>query len=307
MQGLRGLYGHHTAQSIVIFAALGFMGLEYFLSRLAHRADTHDLAESASSLSIAIGRHFVHAFEAGIVALPYAFAYEHRLFQFSSTSAPALVALFFATEFAYYWQHRLAHRIRWMWASHAVHHSPTKMNLTAAVRLSWTANISGSFLFFLPLVLIGFHPFAVIGMLGLNLFYQFFIHTELVRSLGPLEWVLNTPAHHRVHHASNGPCLNKNFGGILIIFDRLFGSFAEAPMDEVLRYGLAGGVRARNPLGIVFGEWVAIARDIAAAPSLSAKLHCLIAAPQVSKAPSAKGAVRAVIENAAVTLIYPGE
>jgi sterol desaturase/sphingolipid hydroxylase (fatty acid hydroxylase superfamily) len=307
MHILAGLFGHQTAQLIVIFGSFGFMGLEYLLSRLVHHEDTHDLAESASSLSIAVGRHFIHAFEAGLVALPFAFAYEHRLFQFSSTSALALVALFFATEFAYYWQHRLSHQIRWMWATHAVHHSPTKMNMTAAVRLGWTGNISGNFLFFLPLVLIGFYPFMVIGMLGLNLFYQFFIHTELLRSLGPLEWVLNTPAHHRVHHASNPSCLDKNFGGIVIIFDRLFGTFAEAPKDEALSYGVAGGARTLNPVRIIFGEWVAIAHDIAAAPSLSTKLRALIAAPNAPEAPSGKGAMRAAIETSAVTLIYPGE
>ena len=111
-----------------------------------------------------------------------------------------------------------------MWATHAVHHSATKLNFTAAIRLGWTGNISGNFLFFLPLIFIGFHPFAVIGMLGVNLFYQFFIHTELVSRLGPLEWILNTPAHHRVHHASNPACLDKNYGGILIVFDRIFGN-----------------------------------------------------------------------------------
>ena len=171
-------------------------------------------------------QNLVRLIEAGIVAIPFAFVYQHRLFDFSSTSAPALLGLFLGSEFLYYWQHRASHRIRWMWATHRVHHSPTQFNLTAAIRLGWTGNISGNFLFFLPLVWIGFHPFAVVAMLGVNLTYQFFIHTEFAPRLGPLEFVLNTPAHHRVHHASNEPCLDKNYGGILIIFDRLFGTFA---------------------------------------------------------------------------------
>ena len=109
------------------------------------------------------------------------------------------------------------------------HDSPTKLNLTAAIRLGWTGNISGNFLFFLPLVWIGFHPFAVVTMLGINLTYQFLIHTELAPRLGPLEFVLNTPAHHRVHHASNEACLERNYGGMLIIFDRLVRHFRTAP------------------------------------------------------------------------------
>ena len=119
-----------------------------------------------------------------------------------------------------------------MWATHAVHHSATKLNLTAAIRLGWTGNISGNFLFFLPLVLIGFHPFAVIGMLSVNLFYQFFIHTELASRLGPLEWILNTPRPSPRAPRVEPACLDKNYGGILIVFDRLFGTFAEAPAVE---------------------------------------------------------------------------
>ena len=219
--------------------------------------------------------------EAGIVAIPFAFVYQHRLFDFSATSAPAMLGLFRGSEFLYYWQHRASHRMRWMWATHRVHHSPTKFNLTAAIRLGWTGNISGNFLFFLPLVWIGFHPFAVIAMLGINLTYQFFIHTELAPRLGPLEYVLNTPAHHRVHHASNEPCLDKNFGGILIVFDRLFGTFAQAPADEPLRYGLVGGKRSFNPVRIALGEWVAMFHDVRKAAGARAKFRAMFGPPGI--------------------------
>lgn len=296
---------------VFLFAAVGFMALEYVLSRLAHHdRDTHDLSESASSLSIAIGRHFIHPFEAGLVALPFAFVYSHRLFHFDSLSLPAVATLFLVTEFVYYWHHRFSHRVRWLWATHAVHHTPTKLNMTAAIRLGWTGNISGNFLFYLPLIWIGFHPFTVIGMLAINLFYQFFIHTEFLPRLGPLEWVLNTPAHHRVHHASNAACLDKNYGGVLIIFDRLFGTFAEAPKDEELRYGLVGGTRILNPLRITFGEWAALAHDVRAAPSLRAKVRALFAAPgSLSLPQSQKTDERAnvITIKSASTIIIPGE
>jgi len=166
-----------------------------------------------------------------------------------------------------------------MWATHAVHHSATKLNFTAAIRLGWTGNISGNFLFFLPLIWIGFHPFAVIGMLGVNLFYQFFIHTELVSRLGPLEWILNTPAHHRVHHASNPDCLDKNYGGILIVFDRIFGTFAEAPRGQALRYGLVRGISSYNPVRIALGEWRNMISDFARASTLRERVKTLLGPP----------------------------
>lgn len=275
----------------ILAVAIGFMVLEYLLSRLTHHdEETHDLAESAASLGVALGQNAVRAIEAGIVAVPFAYAYSHRLFEFDSSTPAAIGALFVASEFVYYWHHRASHRIRWMWATHAVHHSATKLNFTAAIRLGWTGTISGNFLFFVPLAWIGFHPLAVVGMLGANLLYQFFIHTELAPRLGPLEWVLNTPMHHRVHHASNRACLDKNYGGVLIVFDRLFGSFAEAPKDEKLRYGLLGGTPTKNPIRIALGEWAAMILDVRSATSLSAKLRALLAPPGSTggRKPSAK-------------------
>lgn len=267
-----------TIRMMVAVTAISFMGLEYLIGRLT-RHELHDLRESAASFGIALGQNLTRALEATLIAIPFAFVYRHLLFDFDQTTPFAIVGLFFGTEFFYYWQHRASHRIRWMWATHAVHHSATRLNFTAAIRLGWTGNISGNFLFFLPLVLIGFHPFAVVGMLGINLLYQFFIHTELVRSLGPLEWVLNTPAHHRVHHASNQSCLDRNYGGILIVFDRLFGTFAQAPRGEPLAYGLVGGVPSYNPFRIALGEWRNMFGDFARATSVRRRFRTLFGPP----------------------------
>jgi sterol desaturase/sphingolipid hydroxylase (fatty acid hydroxylase superfamily) len=264
----------------ILAIAMGFMALEYLLSRLvAHDEETHDLAETATSFGLAIGQNVIRGLEAGIIAIPFAAAYNYRLLNFDQSAPLAIAALFLATEFVYYWHHRAAHRIRWMWATHSVHHSATKLNLTAAIRLGWTGNISGNFIFFLPLAWLGFHPLAILGMLGINLIYQFFAHTEFAPRLGPLEWILNTPAHHRVHHASNTSCLDKNYGGMLIVFDRIFGTFAEAPRDQTLRYGLVGGTQIRNPIHIAFNEWISMWRDFRAAPSLGAKFRALFAPP----------------------------
>ena len=268
---------------VVAATAIGFMVLEYATSRLAHR-ESHDLRESAASVGIAVVQSVIRGLEAALLAVPFALIYQHRLFDFDQVSPLALIGLFLGTEFFYYWQHRASHRVRWMWATHAVHHSPTKLNLTAAVRLGWTGNISGNFLFFLPLAWLGFHPYAIVAMLALNLLYQFFIHTEFAPRLGILEWVLNTPSHHRVHHASNEPCLDKNYGGILIVFDRLFGTFAVAPKDEPLRYGLVGGSPSYNPLRIAFGEWGAMFRSAYAAGSIGEFLRALFGPPGADNA-----------------------
>jgi sterol desaturase/sphingolipid hydroxylase (fatty acid hydroxylase superfamily) len=269
---------------MVLGIAAAFIGLELLMSRLADRdRDTHDFGESAATLGVAIGHSLLRAAGAGLLAIPFAFAYHYRLFDFSATTPLALGALFLATEFVYYWHHRAAHRVRWMWATHSVHHSPTKFNLTAALRLGWTAGLSGDFLFFLPLALLGFHPVAIIGMLSANLLYQFFIHTQIAPKLGPLEWILNTPAHHSVHHASNAACLDKNYGGVLILFDRLFGTFAEAPKDEPLRFGLVGGARTLNPFRIAFGEWIALVRDFRRVDTLEMKWLALFGPPGTVK------------------------
>ena len=159
-----------TLRHVVLATAIGLMLLEYGIGRLAHR-ETHDWRESVASFGVAFGQNLLRAVEAGTLALPFAFLYEHRLFDFAQTGPLALAGLFLGSEFLYYWQHRASHRIRWMWATHAVHHSTTRLNLTAAIRLGWTGNISGNFLFFLPLALIGFHPFAIVAMLGTNLLY----------------------------------------------------------------------------------------------------------------------------------------
>jgi len=267
-----------STRRLIVATALGFMALEYALGRLVHR-DTHDWRESATSLGVALGQNAVRALEAGVVAVPFFFVYRHRLLDLSATNPLALSVLFLGSEFLYYWQHRASHRIRWMWATHAVHHSATRLNLTAAIRLGWTGNISGNFLFFLPLALVGFHPVAIVAMLGINLLYQFFIHTELAPRLGPLEWVLNTPRHHRVHHASNAACLDRNYGGVLIIFDRLFGTFAEPPEAELLRYGLVGAAPSYNPITIALGQWIAMLHDARKARGSAATFRALFGPP----------------------------
>lgn len=193
------------------------------------------------------------------------------------------VAGFVAVEFAYYWFHRASHRIRWMWATHSVHHSAEQMTLLASLRLGWTNLFSAGWLVYLPLVLLGMPPFVLVALLTLNLRYQFFLHTEAVGRLGPLEWVFNTPAHHRLHHASNEAYIDKNYGGMLILFDRLFGTLAVERAGEPIRYGLAHREPTRNPFRLAFREWAMMLREAGAARGLRAKATALVAMPQTKE------------------------
>lgn len=258
------IYGH---PGLIAAAALAAMIVEY-LANLPDADETHDVRETAASLTIAIINKTVGYLTAGLAALPLLFLYEFRIFTIPVDSVTGLIAAFVLTDFCYYWHHYAMHKIRLLWASHSVHHSPTRLNLTAAVRLGLGAQIAGGFLFYAPLVLIGFHPLVVYAMLGLGLAYQLFIHPAKAPDLGLLEWALNTPKHHQVHHASNAQCIDKNFGGVFIVFDRLFGTFAEAPENETLRFGLVGKQPTNNPLAILFGEWGRIARDLLRARSI---------------------------------------
>ncbi|MEM6495598.1 MAG: sterol desaturase family protein [Pseudomonadota bacterium] len=261
--------------------ALAFIALELGYARLAahDRYEHFDNAETMASIGVAIGNLVTRILTSGIAAVPFLFLYQHRLFDIPLDQWWAVPVLFLGVEFCYYWFHRTSHRVRWFWATHAVHHSATRFNLSAAIRLGWTGQLTGAFVFFLPLAWLGFHPFAIVATLGLGLIYQFFLHTHLSISLGPLEWVLNTPKHHRVHHACNDGCLDRNFGSVLIIFDRLFGTFATAPAKEKLIYGLHGRKPSHNPLRIALGEWGLLLRDVRAAKGVTAKFRVLLSPP----------------------------
>ncbi|WP_020520554.1 sterol desaturase family protein [Catelliglobosispora koreensis] len=176
----------------------------------------------------------------------------------------ALLPLFLiAQDFCYYWSHRGHHVIRLLWASHVVHHSSTMFNLSTALRQTWTGFTS--FLFYLPMVALGVSPLVVGFCGGINLVYQFWIHTERIGKMwGWYEFVFNTPSHHRVHHGSQGSYLDRNYGGIFIIWDRLFGSFA--PETDRVVYGLTKNIETYNPLKVAYHEYAALAKDMWRAP-----------------------------------------
>jgi sterol desaturase/sphingolipid hydroxylase (fatty acid hydroxylase superfamily) len=243
------------------------------------RVRGYDWKAFFATLGDYVGRVGVSMLGISLAAPVIALAHEHRIATLPLDSASAFALLFIGQEFCYYWYHRAAHRVRWFWATHAVHHSPNELTLASALRLGWTGKLTGTALFFTPLIWLGFPPGAVLACVVLNLLYQFWVHATWIPKLGPLEWVLNTPSHHRVHHGSNVDYLDCNYGGVLIVFDRLFGTFVEERDDIAIRYGLTTPITTYNPIRIALHEWANLARDLYRARNARQALMALLAPP----------------------------
>lgn len=244
------------------------------------RPERYDWWSMACSLADLAGRRLLAFIPYTLVAPWLGWVWEHRLFTPSLDNPLSWLLLFVGLEFCYYWFHRASHTVRWFWASHSVHHSPNQLNLAAAYRLGWFGKFTGTSLFFTPLVLLGFTPTVVLTALFLNLLYQFWLHADWIPRLGPLEAVLNTPSSHRVHHARNPEYLDANYGGVLIVFDRLFGTYVAERDDLACDYGtVAPAVSSHNPFVLNVGPWIGLAKDLASARSLSEAWMYLFAPP----------------------------
>ena len=179
------------------------------------------------------------------------------------TSVWVIGLCFILDDLRYYWVHRFGHRIRWVWASHVNHHSSQHYNLTTALRQTWTGTFTFMMIVRAPLVLLGFHPALVLFVGGLNLVYQFWIHTEAIKKMPRwFEAVMNTPSHHRAHHGRNPRYLDCNYAGVFIIWDKMFGTFVPEQDDDPVDYGLVFNIATFNPLRVAFHEWVAIYKDV---------------------------------------------
>jgi len=185
-------------------------------------------------------------------------------------------AVLIALDFFYYWNHRFVHRVNIGWAAHQAHHSSEYMNFGTALRQKW--NPWFELVFWVPLPLLGFAPWTLYVSFGFNLIYQFFVHTELIDRLWrPIELAFNTPSHHRVHHGSDPEYLDKNYAGILIVWDRLFGSFQ--PEKQRPTYGLTKPVNTYNLLKLQYGDYAQIVRNVRTAPSWRDRLGYLFGPP----------------------------
>lgn len=247
----------------------------------------YEIKDTFTSLGLGIGNVITGFFTKALIFGLFTYLYNHRIFTLDAGIWWYWVLLFFADDFSYYWFHRISHHVNYFWASHVVHHSSQHYNLAAALRQTWTGNATGAFLFWAWMPLVGFHPIWILFMQQISLIYQFWIHTETVRKLpAPVEFVFNTPAHHRVHHGSDLKYLDKNHAGILIIWDRLFGSFQ--PEEERPVYGLTKNIESYNPALIAFKTWGELFKKALNSGSVKNGLHYFIKPPGWSHDGSSK-------------------
>ena len=239
------------------------------------RRELYEPKDTAASLTMGIGNVVVGLVSKGMVFALFTWVHKFAALQIGYQWW-AWVLAFFADDFSYYWFHRTSHECRFFWASHVVHHSSQHYNLSTALRQTWTGGFFG-FVFWLWMPLVGFQPIMIFTMQAVSLLYQFWVHTEFVQRLGLLELVMNTPSHHRVHHATNSQYIDRNHAGILIIWDRMFGSFE--PEDEHCTYGLTTNINTFNPLRIAFHEWIAIGHDLRKARTWGERLVAVFGNP----------------------------
>ncbi|MFY9265706.1 MAG: sterol desaturase family protein [Solirubrobacterales bacterium] len=237
----------------------------------------YDAKDTRTSLTMGIGNGIIH----GVWRLAEIAILAWLLSNVAPWELPAdqpytYILLFFADDFAFYWYHRVHHEVRLFWAQHVVHHSSERFNLSTALRQQWV--LMTELPFWAPLALLGFSPAMIVGMHAVSLMYQYWIHTEAIGKMPRwYESVFNTPSHHRVHHGSNPQYLDRNYGGVLIIWDRIFGSF-EPEGDRVV-YGLTKNIHSYNPLKVFAHEWIAIWRDVRAAPTWRRKFGHMFRGP----------------------------
>lgn len=246
---------------------------EMIWSRL-RAPEAYEPKDTLVSLSFGLGSTISGALLGGFALTVFLLAYDFRLFDFGEEWWRVWWAwplCFVLDDLKYYWVHRAGHRIRCFWASHVNHHSSQHYNLSTALRQSWTGAFTLGFVFALPLVLLGFHPAMIAICGGFNLIYQFWIHTEAIERMPRwFEAVMNTPSHHRVHHATNPRYLDRNYAGVFIVWDKMFGTFEPERRSEEggekIRYGIVRQLGSFNLLYAVFHEWIGMIGDIWRAP-----------------------------------------
>lgn len=281
----------------VAYAVPGFILLivaEFFLYYRKHHTITKEFyKDAAASLELGIGSTIL---DLGIKAIAVGYLLWFYQFRVTDTLGPASiqelgnwqwhkahwyvwVLLFFAQDFIFYWYHRFAHEIRLLWAAHVNHHSSEYMHYSTALRQSWLELLFKD-AFYIPLALIGFHPIMILTMHQLNLIYQFLPHTETIKRMPRwYEFIFNSPAHHRVHHSSEVRYLDKNYAGILILWDRIFGTFIDEDEKAFPVYGITKNIHTNNLLKITFHEVAAIWQDVKRAPDLKSKLNYIFQSP----------------------------
>jgi sterol desaturase/sphingolipid hydroxylase (fatty acid hydroxylase superfamily) len=247
---------------IVIPIYFFFIFFESIANHFLHERGSGDWKDNSVSMGLGIVSTIANGFMAfvSVGALYWAQQYQFAVIPLSLAS---LLICFVLDDMRFYWHHRVSHRCRWAWAMHVTHHSSTQFNFAVALRQGWTKHFTGTMMFKVPLVLMGFDPVVVLFCGVINPTYQFFLHTELVNKMPRwYEAIFNTPSHHRVHHGRNPQYLDSNYAGTLIIWDRMFGTFVAEDAADRPDYGLVKNLDTLNPLVIIFHEYWNILKDI---------------------------------------------
>jgi alkylglycerol monooxygenase len=266
----------YVAAAIPLFFLL--IGVEVLVLRLRGIRGAYRFPDSITNLACGVGQQILEPFLKGLGLVPYAWLWAHwRLFDPSPRSPVAWVLLVLATDLAFYLFHRASHRVGFLWAIHAVHHQSEQYNLSVALRQPWLHLIAGV-AFYLPLAVLGFPPQMFLAALTIDTLYQFWIHTRTIGRLGLFEHFLNTPSHHRVHHGIDPEYVDRNYGGILIVWDRLFGTFRREEREPV--YGTVKPVCSWNVIRVHASGWLELAGRCRATRRSIDKILVWIAPPE---------------------------
>ena len=241
--------------------------LEIVLARFGKAKAEYETRDTAVSLAMGLGSGVAGLLTAGAAVAATLWVYLHREFTIPMGAVWAWAILFLLEDLTYYVFHRISHERRFWWAAHVNHHTSQHYNLSTALRQTWTGGLAGTWALWLPLAFMGFPPAMIAIQKGISLVYQYWIHTEAIGRMPKwFEAVFNTPSHHRVHHARNPVYLDRNYAGVLIIWDRLFGSFQPELDAEPCRYGVVKNLATFNIVRVAFHEWIGIAQDLLRAP-----------------------------------------
>jgi sterol desaturase/sphingolipid hydroxylase (fatty acid hydroxylase superfamily) len=266
----------YVAAAIPLFFLL--IGVEMLALRLRGGPGRYRFADSIANLSCGVGQQVVEPFLKSAALVPYAWLWTHaRLFDPSPRSPWVWVLLVLAMDLCFYVYHRASHRIGFLWAIHAVHHQSEEYNLSVALRQPWLGMLAG-ITFYMPLAVLGFSPAMFLGAITIDTLYQFWIHTRAIGRLGPLEAMMNTPSHHRVHHGIDPEYVDRNYGGIFIVWDRLFGTFRREEREPV--YGTVKAVRTWNAVRVNAAGWIDLAARCRASRSWLDKVKVWFAPPE---------------------------
>lgn len=239
------------------------VAFEWWAVKTGRAGGRYETADAITSMTMGVGSVVVNTLTAFVFLWLLMLAWPYRLLEIPNNWW-SFALVFILYDFTYYWKHRFAHRIRWFWMEHVTHHSSKHYNLSTALRQPWLGPFTGLTIFGLPLVILGFHPALIAFSAGVNLIYQFWIHTEAIDRLPSwFEAIFNTPSHHRVHHATNPRYLDANYAGVFIVWDKMFGSFVPEGQDEKVVYGIVKPLESFNPFIVAFHEVAGLIKDCA--------------------------------------------